>query len=201
MNQTIIKYLPVLCIFCADFAFAQSTVTMGGYTDLTLSGLGGVTGNTNANRQYTHSGNYTSGPVFLQTDDLHVNDDLNANDEHSTGLTYDFNYIKAYLAYSSNKSTGSILAQNNADTLVGFSIPYVNHAVMASFINQIDKSDASNYVAAKQFSLAYTYKISKATNLYISRSHIDSVISNVNPMTAITGTGSRELQIGLHHAF
>jgi Gram-negative porin len=203
MQYTIIKYLPVLCIFCSSYAIAQSNVTMGGYTDLTLYGLAGVTGNTNVNRQYTHSASYANGPMFLQTDYLDLNAGSDGNNEHTsmTGFAYDFRYLKTYLAYSTSKSSNNIVTQNNADTLIGFSIPYVNHALMASFINQIDKSDPATNVAAKQFSLAYTYQLSHSTNLYISRSHTDTVISNVNPMSTISGLGCRDVQIGVHHAF
>jgi len=203
MKYTIIKFLPIFCIFCGSHATAQSSVTMVGYTDLTIYGLAGVIGNTNINRQYTHAASYANGPMFLQTDYLDLNAESDDNRDHAlmTGFAYDFGYVKTYLAYSTGKSSSNIVAQNNAATLIGFSIPYVNHAVMASFINQIDKSDPASNVATKQFSLGYTYQLSDSTNLYISRSHTDSVISNVNPMSTISGLGCRDLQIGVHHAF
>lgn len=189
--------------FWTNNSVITTTRNINGFTGSAIVGFGGLAGNASGNRQYGLSGNYVSGPLLMLADYFVVNDVTGNSSEQTamTGLSVDFKLFKSYLAYSVNKSSGTAFHQNNSDALIGFSVPFSVHTLMASYIVQTDKSGSEVSLSARQWALAYTYRLSKSSDIFISWARINSDASNPVPFTTISGVGTRESQLGLHHTF
>ncbi len=173
-----------------------TTPNFNGVTAEVAYGFGEVPGDTSASRQIGGSIAYVGGPVSVALAHHNVNDTTATDSAKNTVITgkYDFNVAIAHLAYARNTGTGT--ADNN-DLLVGVTLPFGAHSIMASYIRKDDKSVAN--ADAKQAALAYTYALSKRTNLYASYAKI----SNDNGATFKTngGFGDREANFGIRHKF
>ena len=169
---------------------------LSGVTGELAYGFGEVAGDTAASRQIGASIAYVGGPVSIALAHHNANDATASDSAKNTVITgkYDFNVAIAHLAYARNTGTGTV---DNNDLLVGVTLPFGAHSVMASYIRKDDKSVAN--ADAKQAALAYTYALSKRTNLYASYAKI----TNDNTATYKTngGFGDREANIGIRHKF
>lgn len=131
---------------------------------------------------------------------------------------YDFAVAKAYVAYGVNKGQNSAIRNNgnvnafdytsagfstdSTTALIGATVP-VGPAgtVMASVIHVNDKNSAN--ADANQFSLGYSYALSKRTSTYASYAKISNknnagytVGNNSN-----AGTGDKAFNVGVRHSF
>jgi predicted porin len=93
------------------------------------------------------------------------------------------------------------MTKNATDAFIGVSMPTVNHAFFASYSDQGKQVDSTTNTSVKQFSLAYTYPLSRMTNLFLARTRIDNPSSNDAPFSTLSGIGCRQFQLGLHHVF
>jgi predicted porin len=93
------------------------------------------------------------------------------------------------------------MTKKTTEAFMGVSMPTLNHAIFASYSDQGKQSDSATNTPVKQFSLAYTYPLSRMTNLFLARTRIDNTNNNDTPFSALAGVGCRQFQLGLHHVF
>lgn len=167
-----------------------------GVTGEIAYGVGEVEGNNSGNRQIGASVAYVNGPISVALAHHDTNNATATDDSKNTVVTgkYDFGMAIAHLAYAHNRGMGTI---DSNDLLVGATIPFGVHSIMASYIRKNDKSIAN--ADAKQAALAYTYALSKRTNFYTSFAKIN----NDNTATYKTNgnVGDREFNLGIRHKF
>lgn len=195
-----------------------SLPAMGGFTANVAYGFGEVAGNTSAGRSIGFNAGYANGPLMtvLAYHNLHdVATGLTSADVAENALlggTYDFGVAKAHLAYGINKTrdAANLTTVKSRDLLVGVTVPFgARSTVMASYIVKKDKLASKD---ADQIALAYTYDMSKRTQLYtgIARIHnkngaayITQDATAPTPVEAAAGIvgGNREFIAGIRHTF
>lgn len=130
---------------------------------------------------------------------------------------YDFGILKAHASYGRNRGLNSSVWRNTAnpygyaeapiastdskDALLGLTLPFGPHALMASWIHKDDRGARNQ--DANQFALGYRYVLSKRTDLHVSWSRIDNRNgASYTVGSAIEhGTGDRGTSIGIRHSF
>lgn len=184
-----------------------ATPVMSGVSADLFYGLGEVAGDTTASRTLGTALAYQNGPLMVKLA-YHSLDNATATDKSTNTLvggTYNFGIAKAHLAYNSNKGTGTV---DSRDTLVGLTVPMGASNVMLSYISKDDKAVANR--DATQLGLAYTYALSKRTNLYAAYAKIDNengatyrTYDSTAPISGQTGAvgGTKEISVGLRHTF
>jgi GBP family porin len=188
---------------------------------------GESTDNNVTGRQMGASLGYANGPLVVRAaynvrDNNATNSSTGFIVDDSTGrnaliaANYDFQVVKAYLAYAQDKGLNSALLPNatayssvaavastdSREFLIGATVP-VGPAgtVMVSYIKKDDK-DAANQ-DANQWGIGYSYNLSKRTSAYLAYARIDNkngasyTVGNNNEV----GTGSSAYNIGLRHSF
>lgn len=169
---------------------------IGGVTGEVAYGFGEVAGDNAANRQFGGSIAYVAGPVSVALAHHDAENATATNSVKNTVVTgkYDFGMAIAHLAYARNRDDAAL---DSNDLLIGVTVPFGPHAIMASYIRKDDKSIAN--ADAKQAAVAYTYALSKRTNLYASYAKISNDNSAVYKTNG--GFGDREANIGIRHKF
>lgn len=181
-----------------DNTLKYTTPAFGPLTaDLAYS-FGEVAGNTSANRTLGGSVIYADGPLVVK---LAHHNGRNATDTDAVknsflGGSYNFGVAKAFLGYQTEKG---LAALDRDDALVGVQVPFGAHTVMASYIRKNDKAATNN--DANMLGVAYTYALSKRTNLYTSYVRIDNKNSLVYTTKAGDGSGDKEFNVGIRHKF
>jgi predicted porin len=178
-------------------AMIFTTQNFRGFTGEIAYGLGEVAGSNSANRQIGSSIAYVDGPISVSLAHHRAENQTATDTAKNTVIAgkYTFeNIATAHLAYAHNDGTGAL---ESDDLLVGATVPFGPHTIMLSFIRKNDKSTAD--ADAKQYAVAYTYALSKRTNLYVSYAKI----SNENSAAYKTnnGFGDREANFGIRHKF
>lgn len=180
-----------------------TTPNFSGVTAEVAYGFGESENNgTAASRQIGGSIAYVGGPVSVALAHHNLNNADASNSTKNTVITgkYDFNIAIAHLAYARNSGVNTFTGADNLDSndlLVGLTLPFGAHSVMASYIRKDDKSVDNKDV--KQAALAYTYALSKRTNLYASYAKISA--DNGAPNKTNGGFGDREANFGIRHKF
>jgi predicted porin len=191
-----------------------STPKLGPVSADVMYGFGEQPGDTSAGRQVGASISYAEGPLLVKLgyDNSHglPTATLPGVNARNTLLIarYTWRGVTGYLGYGINKSDRNSNAQNadSRDAIVGVKIPYGPGTFIASVIRKQDKTAAN--LSATQVAVAYTYALSKRTDLYASYGRI----SNNAPNTATTGfytvgngadpgSGDRALLLGVRHLF
>ncbi|WP_206047080.1 porin, partial [Noviherbaspirillum denitrificans] len=181
-----------------DNTLKYTTPTFGGLTADIAWGFGEVAGNNSASRTLGGSLVYANGPAVIK---LAHHDGRNAADTDSTKNSvligrYDFGPAKAILGYQVEKGLGAL---DRDAALVGAQFPFGPHTVMATYIHKNDKAATNN--DANMVGLAYTYALSKRTNLYTSYVKIDNKNTLVYTTKVGDGSGDREFNVGIRHKF
>ncbi|RJG04626.1 porin [Noviherbaspirillum cavernae] len=195
-----------------------------GFTGEVAYGFGEVAGSTSTARQYGLAVGYANGPLAVRLGYHNLNNGTAAAPAIGTenakntllGATYDFKVAKAHLAYGVDKGLNSSkyrnavnpftgLAQSGStdstDVLVGVTVPFGAHKVLASYIHKNDKT--ANNMDANQYALGYIYSLSKRTELYTTYAKI----SNKNGAgytvggAIEAGSGDQAFNAGIRHAF
>lgn len=158
-------------------------------------GFGEVPGSNTANRQVGAGIAYENGGLTLKGAYSQIQNTTATDSTKSSLLMakYDWGFLVGSVGYGINKGTG---ATDSRDYIVGLSVPLGPHTLMGTVIRKDDRS-ASNFYDVNQFALAYTYALSKRTNLYVA----GSKLSNTRFTASKFGTGDRELDIGIKHTF
>jgi predicted porin len=186
---------------------------------------GEVGGDASAGRSLGVSLAYTNGPLALR---LAVHN--KSNDTATTHLgsarntllaaNYTFSLAKLYLAYGVNKGplsstlrnatnpyglavapVATAVTQDSTDALVGVTVPFGLHTVLASWIHKDDK-EAQNQ-DADQLAVGYRYNLSRRTDVYLvyarmlNKNGASYTLGNASD----GGSGDRAVNLGMRHAF
>lgn len=188
-------------------AIRYATPVISGFSGEILYGLGEVAGSTSSSRTLGGTLTYQDGPLLVKAA-YHELNNATATDKSKNsmiGATYNFGPAKAHLSYGTNKGAGTL---DTTDLMAGVSVPMGLHSVMVSYISKDDK--ASTNRDASQWALAYTYLLSKRTNLYASWADITNkngaafrTASATAPSAGQTGAvgGTTEYNVGIRHSF
>ncbi|WP_026355208.1 porin [Massilia niastensis] len=134
--------------------------------------------------------------------------------------TYAFRPARLHLAYGINKGpfssplrnpanpfgvtpapTAASLSRDSKDALVGLTVPFGVHMLLASAIHKDDRMAANQ--DATQYALGYRYLLSKRTDIYtvyskiINRKGATYTVGNATE----AGAGDRAWNLGLRHTF
>jgi predicted porin len=200
-------------------AIKYETPNLQGFSGEVAYGFGEVAGNTSAGRQVGAALRYVRGPLNVQVGHANVNSVPSATAAQTSGKTtmlgvvYDLSVAKIALAYAVNKGTvnvnGAVNLDPNADSrdaLLGVTIPFGVSTVQASYIRKQDR--ASTNRSASQFGVAYSYALSKRTELYTAYGYIRNDASNTAPVgfytvgnATETGSGNKAFNMGIRHTF
>ncbi len=188
-------------------ALKYATPTISGFNADLFYALGEVTGDNSASRTLGSTLAYQDGPLMVKLA-YHALNNATSTDKSTNivlGGTYNFGIAKAHVAFNSNKGTGTL---DSRDTLVGLTVPMGDSSFMLSYISKDDKSVANK--DATQLGLAYTYALSKRTNLYTSFAKVSNdngatyrSYDSTAPISGQTGAvgGTQEINVGIRHTF
>jgi predicted porin len=196
-------------------------------------GFGEVAGSTRSGRQIGASLGYANGPLSLRLGHHMKNNRNDAVPNQNGGTarntliagTYDFDMVKAHLAYGIDKGPNSSAvrgatptsatpfpnpfgtavaprwSENSTDVLMGVTVPLGPHTVVASYVRKNDKG-ASNR-DSDQWALGYRYSLSKRTDLYAAYARINNKNGAAYTVgSAIeAGSGDKAFDLGIRHSF
>jgi predicted porin len=199
-----------------------ATPDLSGFSGELAYGFGEVAGDSSARRQIGASVGYTGGPVGVRLAYHNLNNatapNQPGNNAKNTILaaTYNLEVAKLYFAYGVDKGIGSSPLRNgtatpfgramtpstdSTDALVGVSVPFGAHTVLASYIRKNDKTARNQ--DADQWALGYRYALSKRTDLYTAYARIKNKNgASYTVGNAIeAGSGDKALNLGVRHTF
>ncbi|BDT57787.1 porin [Massilia varians] len=184
---------------------------------------GEVSGDNASGRQLGGAIEYATGPLRVRlgyhdrnNDTATLKDTENARNL-VLGAVYDFGVVKLYGILGRNKGLNSAVWRNNnnpfgrptapvastdsRDALLGLTVPFGMHALMASYIYKDDRTVRNQN--ANQIAIGYRYSLSKRTELHASYARIDNRNgASYTVGSAIeAGTGDRATSFGIRHAF
>lgn len=174
--------------------------TVGGVTGELAYSFGEVAGNNSASRAFGGALGYSNGALNLKISHHDANNATATDSARNTLIAgnYNFGVAKAHLAYAWNKGSGTL---DSNDLLLGATVPFGAHRVLASYIMKNDQSAANR--DARQAAVGYVYNLSKRTEMYTAYSRI----SNKNGASFVVGngtelgSGNRAFNLGVRHFF
>jgi predicted porin len=194
---------------------------VGGFSAELAAAPGEVSGDSASGRQLGGSLAWASGPLQVRLGYHDRNNDtatLHGTDNaRNTVLAavYDFGVVKLHALYDWNRGLNSSVLRNTAnpfgrpaiastdsrDAMVGLTVPFGPHALLASYIRKDDRTGFNQ--DATQIALGYRYTLSKRTDLNVAIAQIDNRNgASYTVGSAIeSGTGDRSAMVGLRHAF
>jgi predicted porin len=177
-----------------DFITSEN---LGGFYGEAQYSFGGVAGNSKGSSGQAIGAGYTGGPVSGKLTYQTAYDALGVNATRNLllGGTYDFGPVKAHLGYGTNKDDATL---DTRDWLAGVTVPFGANTFLASYIRKTDRRNAN--ADANMISLAYTYALSKRTNVYTSFARL----ANGNAAAygvAVAGTTDKTFNVGIRHKF
>lgn len=177
-------------------------------------GFGEVAGNASYARTIGGSIGYAAGPLSVKLAHNSVNNATATQTAKVTvlGGKYNFGIAAVNLGYVVNKNayTGNsnVPMADSREVIVGGTVPVGAGTFIVSFIKNLDKSGMGN--DANQAAVAYTYALSKRSNLYTSygRTHNSKLntVGNAGGFFTVGnasdgGSGDRSLNAGIRHIF
>lgn len=183
-------------------AVIYSSPVVGGFSGQLAYGFGEVPGDTAKGRQIGAAAGYANGPLTVRLGYNQTENAAATDDTKNTLLVakYDFGVAAASFGYGVNKAAGSAGAKDfdSRDMLLGVTVPFGRHSVMASYIRKDDRAEtATTDFDANQYAIAYNYSLSKRTTFYTALSKL----SNTRFNTTKFGPGDKEFDIGIRHTF
>lgn len=173
--------------------------------------MGEVAGDMQAGRGYFGSVAYAGGPFRVSLAHQNINSKpLTTEPIVTTRLTvlggsYDFTAIKLYGLYQLNKANSAVTLDSR-DMLLGASVPInAKNTVMMSYMQHQDRVTAN--ADARQLALAYTYALSKRTDIYAGASRITNQgkarfgLASLTAGGSASGTTDTLLTTGVRHVF
>lgn len=181
-----------------DNTVKYSSPDFGGFSGQIAYGFGEVEGNTAASRHIGFGLNYAAGPLVVRLAHHDANNATDTDNARNTylGGSYNFGPAKLFLGHNIEKGVAGL--DRNA-TQVGVQVPFGASTLMATYVHKNDKSAAND--DARMLGLAYTYALSKRTNIYASVLRIDNENSLVYRTKGGDGIGDREFNFGIRHKF
>ncbi|WP_338759711.1 porin [Massilia sp. METH4] len=181
-------------------AVYYTSPTVGGFTGEASYGFGEVPGHSSANRDIGAAIGYAAGPLTVKIAREETENGTGKNKLRISNINtvYDFRFVRVGLAYNVNKDD---LIVDSRDWLVGASVPWGLHTLIASYIRHKDRTSAAQH--ASQIAIGYTYTLSRRTSLYMSHAHIvnkNGALFTVGNMTEY-GTGNKGTALGITHRF
>lgn len=197
--------------------------TVAGVTVELAIAPGEVAGDSAAGRQFGGAIAYSEGPWQVRLGYHNRNSDTatlkNTENGRNTvvAAVYDFGGVKAHVLYGLNRGLNSSVLRNTAnpfgrstspvattdsrDVLVGLTVPFGPHTLLASYIHKDDRTALNQ--DAHQVALGYRYALSKRTSVYAVHSRIDNRngASYTVGNSSDAGTGNRGTSVGISHAF
>ena len=199
-----------------------------GFTAEAAYGFGEVADSTGSLRQYGLAAGYANGPLWARVGYHNRSTNTTAapvvtgNDNAKNTIlaaTYDFTVVKAHFAYAWNKgvassplrntgnpfglvpATSAVASTDSQDLLLGATVPFGPHKILASYIHKNDKNAANN--DADQYAIGYLYSLSKRTDLYTAYAYIKNKNNaSYTVGNAIdSGTGNKAFNLGIRHLF
>lgn len=83
----------------------------------------------------------------------------------------------------------------------GLGLGNASNTEFTTSIEQYNKPDNPTSLPVKYYSLAYAFRLSATSKLFISRTRCDNSGSVVNPFSSLSGGGSKGIQVGLRQTF
>jgi len=208
--------------FRASNSVLVRTVDFSGFSADFMYAAGEVAGDISASRQMGGSIGYSKGPLNIRLA-YHNRDNDTATLKGTSsgrnfllGANYDFGVAKAWFGYGVDKGPNSAPLNSSVnafggtpptpstdsrDLLLGVSVPFGPHTVVATVINKDDRTQLNQ--DAQQYALAYMYAFSKRTDIYTSyariRNHRGAGYTEGN--SEEPGLGDRQFTVGLRHRF
>jgi predicted porin len=176
-------------------AVTYSSPVVGGFDTKLFYSAGEVPGDSAKSRQVAAALGYQSGRLTLRAAH-HQTNNASATDRSKSTLymaKYDFGLAIGSVGYGVNKGMKDV---NDRDVLVGITVPMGKHKVMATWIRKDDRAAKTDF-DAHQVAVAYNYNLSKRTFLYTAYARM----SNMKFNTTKFGSGPREVDLGIRHAF
>jgi predicted porin len=190
-----------------------SPATTGITGELTY-GFGEVAAHSSFARTIGGSIGYAAGPLSVKLAHNSVNNATATQTAKVTvlGGKYNFGIAALNLGYVVNKNafTGnsSVPMADSREVIAGATVPVGVGTVIVSFIKNFDRSGAGN--DANQAAIAYTYALSKRSNLYSSyariHNHKPNTAGNAGGFFTVGnasdgGSGDHSLNLGIRHTF
>jgi predicted porin len=194
---------------------------VGGFSAELVAAPGEVSGDSASGRQLGGSLAWGAGPLQLRLGYHNRNNDTaslhGTEDAKNTVLAavYDFGVLKLHGLYDWNRGLNSsvlrsttqffgrtaLASTDSRDALVGVTVPFGVHALLASYIRKDDRTALNQ--DASQIALGYRYTMSKRTDLNVAVAKIDNRNgASYTVGSAIeSGTGDRSVMAGIRHAF
>lgn len=172
-------------------------------------GLGNAGGLRSAGSSYQFDVTYDHGPfsAFVAGQALHNTANVATDRTILSGVSYALGSFTFYGAYTWAKWDELALDANTYGLSVGYQINPSNY-VAAGWAQLTDRTSAGD--SARQFSVLYTYTVSKRTNLYGAVSFLQNHgradytlagAANAGLPLAFNGANARGIQLGIVHRF
>ena len=208
--------------FRASNSVLVRSADFNGFSADFMYAAGEVAGDSSAGRSLGGSIGYSNGPLNIRLAYHNRNNDTATLKNSSSGrnfllgANYDFGVAKGWFGYGVDKGLNSAPlnsslnafggtpptpSTDSRDLLLGVSVPFGPHTVVATVINKDDRTAADQ--DAQQFALAYMYAFSRRTDIYTSlarlRNHHGAGYTEGN--SEEPGLGDRQFTVGLRHRF
>ncbi|KQZ32400.1 porin [Duganella sp. Root1480D1] len=208
--------------FRASNSVLFRTADVNGFSADFMVAAGEVAGDSSASRSLGGSVGYAKGPLNIRLAYHNRNNDTatlkntNSGRNFLLGANYDFEVAKLWFGLGVDKGLNSAPynsagapfggiaptpSTDSRDLLLGVSVPFGPHTVVASVIRKDDRGVLNQ--DAQQYALAYMYALSKRTDVYTSyariRNHNGAGYTEGN--SEEPGLGDRQLTVGLRHRF
>jgi len=208
--------------FRASNSVLLRSAELNGFSADFMYAAGEVAGDSNAGRAMGGSIGYSHGPLNIRLAYHNRNNDTATLKDSSSarnfllGANYDFGVAKGWFGYGVDKGLNSAPlnsavnayggtpptpSTDSRDLLLGVSVPFGPHTVVATIINKDDRTALDQ--DAQQYALAYMYAFSKRTDIYTSyariRNHRGAGYTEGN--SEEPGLGDRQITVGLRHRF
>ena len=190
-----------------DNSITYASPVRGGFSGELAYGAGEVPGDAAAKRYLGAAATYADGPLYVrlahQDSNTLSNTQLAGRARNTViGAVYDFGVVKAHGAVALSKSAaGTVTTVDSADLMLGVTLPFGPHRVLASYVRRDDRRAAN--ADASQVGIGYTYALSKRSTLYAAYAHINNrngaayLVGNATD----NGTGNQAWNLGLRHTF
>lgn len=190
-----------------DNSITYASPVRAGFSGELAYGAGEVPGDGAAKRYLGAAATYADGPLYVrlahQDSNTLSNTQLAGRARNTViGAVYDFGVLKAHGAVALSKSAaGAVTTVDSADLMLGVTLPFGPHRVLASYVRRDDRRAAN--ADASQVGIGYTYALSKRSTLYAAYAHINNrngaayLVGNATD----NGSGNQAWNLGLRHTF